>query len=156
MCEKFGFDEKKIFPCTIGLNKKEGINKVEFKKYVFINIIFIYPNVADFLERGAIKTYIGPGHNNNIFMCAQLRKLGVYLYPGVPNTTSVSQENNQGYGMLKSGTWKILADLGVDQLAAGKNIFSSIHIWEHDFWKKRSRDRYWSSLGCIWCGTSQC
>ncbi len=37
-------------------------------------------------------------------MCARLRNLGIYLYPGVPNTTVVTQETDLGYGKFKSGT----------------------------------------------------
>lgn len=35
-------------------------------------------------------------------MLAQLRSLGVYLFPGVQNTTHVTQETDQNYGEFKS------------------------------------------------------
>ncbi len=39
--EKYGNDEVKTFPCTIGLNKKRGVNKKEFKN-IFLLILFLY------------------------------------------------------------------------------------------------------------------
>ena len=35
-------------------------------------------------------------------MLAYMRALGVYCYPGVPNTTQVTQETDQNYGTFKS------------------------------------------------------
>ena len=35
-------------------------------------------------------------------MLAYMRALGVYCYPGVPNTTQVTQETNHNYGTFKS------------------------------------------------------
>ena len=35
-------------------------------------------------------------------MLAYMRSLGVYFYPGVPNTTQVTQENDHNYGTFKS------------------------------------------------------
>ena len=35
-------------------------------------------------------------------MLAYMRALGVYCYTGVPNTTQVTQENDQNYGIFKS------------------------------------------------------
>ena len=42
----------------------------------------------------------GPGRMN-INLISQLCRLGFYLYPGVPNTTAVSQETDWNYGPFK-------------------------------------------------------
>ncbi len=46
MIGQFGHDGMKHFPCTFGLSKK-GIDKEEFEKCLFINIIRLYPNALD-------------------------------------------------------------------------------------------------------------
>jgi hypothetical protein len=38
----------------------------------------------------------------NVSMLASLRVQGIYIIPGVPNTTSKTQETNQSYGPFKS------------------------------------------------------
>ena len=47
----------------------------------------------------------------NLEMLAALHLQGLYLVPGVPNTTSKTQETNQSYGPFKSGyrskIWKL-------------------------------------------------
>ena len=48
-----------------------------------------------------IKVDSGPGRTN-LEMLAYMRAVGVYCYPGVPNTTHVSQETDQNYGVFKS------------------------------------------------------
>ncbi len=87
----------------------------EFEKYIFNRIVPLYPNALDVPgKRVLIKIDRGPGRNNNEVMCARLQNLGIYLYPGVPNTTAVSQETDLGYGKFKSGIWQNLADLCAD------------------------------------------
>ncbi len=112
---KFGYDNDQIFPCTLGLNEKGGMDREEFEKYIFNGIVPLYPNALDVPgKRVLIKIDSGPGRNNNEVMCARLRNLGIYLYPGVPNTTAVTQETDRGYGKFKSGTRQNLADLCAD------------------------------------------
>ncbi len=48
-------------------------------------------------------------------LLAQLRFLGVYLYPCVPNTTAVTQETDQTCGMFKS-QYRANLELLVDEL----------------------------------------
>ena len=48
-----------------------------------------------------IKVDSGPGRTN-LEMLVYMRTVGVYCYPGVPNTTHVSQETDQNYGIFKS------------------------------------------------------
>ena len=48
-----------------------------------------------------VKVNSGPGCTN-IEMLAYLRVLGIYCIPGVPNTTHVTQETDQNYGLFKT------------------------------------------------------
>ena len=48
-----------------------------------------------------VKVDSGPGRTN-IEMLAYLRVLGIYCVPGVPNTTHVTQETDQNYGLFKT------------------------------------------------------
>ena len=48
-----------------------------------------------------MKVNSGPGRTNQNIL-AYIRALGVYCYPGVPNTTQVTQETDQNYGTFKS------------------------------------------------------
>ena len=48
-----------------------------------------------------IKGNSGPGRTN-IKTIAYIRALGVYFMSGVPNTTHLSQETDQSYGLFKS------------------------------------------------------
>jgi hypothetical protein len=50
-----------------------------------------------------------------IELLAQLRYLGVYLYPCVPNTTAVTQETDRTYGKFKS-QYRVNLELLVDEL----------------------------------------
>ena len=48
-----------------------------------------------------VKVDSGPGRTN-IEMLAYLKVLGIYCVPGVPNTTHVTQETDQNYGLFKT------------------------------------------------------
>ena len=50
--------------------------------------------------RVIIKVDSGPGQTN-IDILAYMRGLGLYCYPGISNTTHVSQETDQNYGLFK-------------------------------------------------------
>ncbi len=47
----------------------------------------------------------------NIQMLAELRCHGIYLFPGVQNTTHITQETDQYYGLFKSKLHKNLETL---------------------------------------------
>ncbi len=100
---KFGHEEKKPMPCTFGMNERAGMNGVDLEKYIRNSILPLYPDAADEdLRRVLLKLDSGPGRMN-IEMLANLRLQGFYVVPGVPNTTSVTQETDQNYGPFKSG-----------------------------------------------------
>ena len=44
-CGRFGCAEEMIWPCTIGMNKKNGMTEDEFEKYIDNSIILLYPDL---------------------------------------------------------------------------------------------------------------
>ena len=112
---KFGHDHEKDFDVTFGLNTKGGMDDDEFKQYVLNSILPLYPNTRDKPgHRLLLKCDSGPGRLQ-IELLAQLRYLGVYLYPCVPNTTAVTQETDRTYGKFKS-QYRVNLELLVDEL----------------------------------------
>jgi hypothetical protein len=102
---KHGFEERTTLPCTFGMNDRGGMNSVELDKYMRGSILPMYPDIADTPgKRVIMKVDSGPGRMN-VEMLARLRVQGLYLVPGVPNTTSVTQETDQNYGPFK-GTYR--------------------------------------------------
>jgi len=99
---KFGLPEKTAMPCTFGMNERAGMNAVELEKYIRNSILPLFPDAADEdLKRVLLTLDSGPGRMN-IQMLANLRLQGIYVVPGVPNATSVTQETDQNYGPFKS------------------------------------------------------
>lgn len=99
---RFSRKEIRNLPCTFGLNEKAGMNAIELHKYISKAILSLFPDVSDEpLKRVIIKLDSGPGRMN-VDMLAELRLKGVYVIPGVPNTTHVTQETDQNYGLFKS------------------------------------------------------
>ena len=77
-------------------------------------------------KRVLIKIDSGRGRRN-FEMLAQVKNIGFYLYPGVPNTAIISQENDQNYGMFKSAAF--IFNLGMvvqDRNELGMNTNVSI------------------------------
>ena len=68
-----------------------------------------------------IKVDSGPGRDN-IELLARLRVQGFLLYPGVPNTTAVTQETDRSYGMFKNLFRCNLERLTNDRLAEGLSV----------------------------------
>ena len=87
----------------MGLNDKGGMDDDEFFKYLLNRIVpLLTDTVADEPgKRVLVKIDSGPGRRN-VEMLARLKNFGFYLYPGVPNTTSIFQETDQNYGMFNS------------------------------------------------------
>ena len=97
----FGHKEIQSLPCTFGLNERAGMNAIELHKYISKAILPLYPDVADEpLKRVIIKLDSGPGRMN-VDILAELGLKGVYVIPGVPNTTHVTQETDQNYSLFK-------------------------------------------------------
>ena len=108
---QYGFQEPEARPCTFGMNERGGMNAVELDKYFKGSVLPLYPDVEDKpLKRVIIKADSGPGRMN-IEMLADLQLRGVYLVPGVPNTTGKTQETDQNYGIYKSSFRQNLREL---------------------------------------------
>jgi hypothetical protein len=99
---QFGFATKRTLDCTFGMNEKGGMNAIELHKYVLKAILPLYPDIADAPTKRVIcKVDSGPGRTNPE-MLVELKLRGFYMFPGVPNTTSVTQETDQNYGPFKT------------------------------------------------------
>jgi len=48
---KFGPKERGGFPCTWGINEKAGMNAIEFERYFIKEILPLYPDVEDIVEK---------------------------------------------------------------------------------------------------------
>ena len=55
-------------------------------------------------------------------MLANLRAKGFYLYPGVPNTTAITQETDQSFGEFKNCFRRNLKKLTNDRLELGRGV----------------------------------
>ena len=99
---KWGFEEMTPRGVTFACNKKGGMDAEELHKYLVQAIIPLYPDAADLPgKRVIIKIDSGPGRMNEA-MLVELRVMGLYLLPGLLNSTHVTQETDQNYGHLKN------------------------------------------------------
>ena len=99
---RFGHEEEQSFPISLGLNSKGGMDVNEFYEYIVKSIMRLYPDAAPMAGRWVvIKCDGGPGHLNDELL-TYLRFHGYLLYPGIPNTTAVTQETDQSYGPFQS------------------------------------------------------
>ena len=100
--------------CTFGLNMKGGMDQVEFEKYKMLSLIDRLGEILGMTDlprlRVMVKCDSGPGQLNVEFL-ARMNFLGFYLYPGVPNTTAVSQETDRNYGLFKTQFQKNLDEV---------------------------------------------
>ena len=84
------------------MNEKGYMDDAEFKKYVFVSIVPLYPNARSVKGTWVIiKVDGGPGRLNKALL-ARLQRVGFVLYPVVPNTMAVTQETDQNYGLFKT------------------------------------------------------
>ena len=87
---KFGCEKEKQWPCTIGMNEKGGMDDNEFEQYVFTELVLLWLHAEDIPGKWVmLKADSGPGRGA-MKLLACLCHLGIYLYPGVPNTTAIS------------------------------------------------------------------
>ena len=115
---RFGNGEEKVWPVTLGMNEKGGMDTVEFEKYIFGSIVPLYDNSVDIPGRRVmIKIDSGPGRMNGD-LTSRLQNLGFYLFPGLPNSTHVTQDTDQLYGPFKSNFQKNLERLYSNRLSA--------------------------------------
>ena len=100
----WGHNTEQEFPVTVAVHEKGGMNDEEFEKYNDNSIMPLYPDIADKPGKQVLeKVDSGPGRNGNNFLLKS-RFRGLYPFPGPPQTTQVTQETDQNYGVFKSGT----------------------------------------------------
>ena len=110
-CGRFGCAEERIWPCTIGMNEKGGMTDDEFEIYIDNSIIPLYPDLKDMPGKHVLlKVDSGPGRNGRELL-VKCRFRGLYIYPGLPNATSVQQETDLNYGPFKSIVRNILREI---------------------------------------------
>ena len=119
---KFGRSDCIEHPVTVGLNLKGGMDDEEFQQYIFNSIVPLYPDACDRPgKRVMLKVDSGPGRLSPALL-ALLRFHGFYLYPGVPNTTAVSQETDRNYGPMKTGFRINLKDVVDERIAKDVSV----------------------------------
>jgi len=119
---QFGHDKRVLLPCTFGMNEKAGMNAVELEKYFKNSILPLYPDIEDRpLKRVIAKLDSGPGRMN-VQMLAHLRLRGLYVVPGLPNSTGKTQETDQNYGPFKGYYRTNLHALAGERFELKKNI----------------------------------
>jgi len=98
---QFGHDKPVLLPCTFGMNEKAGMNSVELEKYSNGSILPLCPDIEDRpLKRVIAKLDSGPSRMN-VQMLAHLRLRGLFVVPGLPNSSGKTQETDQIYGSFK-------------------------------------------------------
>ena len=118
----FGHSRRTLLPCTFGLNEKAGMNSVELDKYFKNSILPLYPDIEDIPGKRVIaKLDSGPGRMN-LQMLAHLRIRGLYVVPGLPNSTGKTQETDQNYGPFKGAYRNNLHELARARFEAKKVI----------------------------------
>jgi hypothetical protein len=119
---RFGCAEERIWPCTIGMNEKGGMTDDEFEKYIDNSIVPLYPDLEDTPgKRILLKVDSGPGRNGRELLM-KCRFRGLYIYPGLPNATSVQQETDHNYGPFKGVVRDNLKKMSSAFYAAGLRI----------------------------------
>jgi len=105
-------------PVPFGMNAKGGMDNDEFFEYLLKSIMPLYPDSAPVNGKWIVlKCDSGPGWLNEKLL-AMLRYHGFILFPGVPNTTAVSQETDQKYGPFQSQfrvNLQVVVDEGIFQ-----------------------------------------
>jgi len=122
ICVQFGHDRAKTFLCSYGLNENVGMNAEELEKYLYKRILPLYPHVEGVpRKRDIVKVDSGPGRMH-LPMLATLRLKGLYVVPGLPNSTSKTQETDQHYGPSKTHCRMNLSDLAQARFQMKKTV----------------------------------
>ena len=104
------------------MNERGGMDEVHFELYLLGLFGFLFPDAADIPgKRVIIKCDQGPGRSN-LRLLARLRARGFYMFPSVPNSSSVTQEMDQLFGLFKSKLRNNLDRLHDALMAIGKSV----------------------------------
>jgi len=83
------------------MNEKGGMNDWEFRKYMNNTIYPLFPDMEDVPGKSVLlKVDSGPGRNC-MDLLLEARFCGLYIFPELPNATSVQQETDRNYGPFK-------------------------------------------------------
>ncbi|KAL7481398.1 LOW QUALITY PROTEIN: hypothetical protein ACHAW6_007078 [Cyclotella cf. meneghiniana] len=111
------------WPVTVAMSLKGGMDEREFMSYFLNSIMPLFPDAQDVPgKRVIMKVDSGPGRMEIGFL-AEARTLGFIIYPGVPNTTAVTQETDQSYGPFKTLFQKNLKILSDSRLIGYYTVF---------------------------------
>jgi hypothetical protein len=98
---KFGMDKPRYLGLSVGLNEKGGMVNEEFDNYIRNSILPLFPDACNMPGKRIMIKFVSSPGRLNVDLLAELKLMGWYMYPVVPNTTSVKQETNQNYGPFK-------------------------------------------------------
>jgi len=118
----FGHTKNTLLPCTFGMNEKAGMNAVELNKYFKGSILPLYPDIEDVPGKRVIAKLDSRPGRMNVDMLAHLRIRGLYVVPGLPNSTGKTQETGQNYGPFKGHYRNNLHALAVAKFETKKTI----------------------------------
>jgi hypothetical protein len=96
------------------MNGKGGMNNKEFERYIDNSIVPLFPNLEDMLGK-CILLKVDSGCSCNWWdLLNKCWFRGVYIYPGLPNSTSMQQETDiKFYGPFKGVVRKNLAKIAM-------------------------------------------
>ena len=108
---KFGNEENKIWPVTLGMNEKGGMDDDEFEKYIHTSIVPLYPDVSNTKgKRVLIKIDSGPGRTNPDLL-ASLRTMGTLTVPhSQERVEAIMHCKTHGQSFMATGGMPITAD----------------------------------------------
>jgi hypothetical protein len=119
---QWGLNREEVKNVTFGMNKKGGMDEKEFKDYIMLAIVPLYANARNRKGRYVIlKVVSGPGWSN-IDLLVRLKMLRFILYPGVPNTTHVTQEMDRKYSPFKIKFVSNLNTIMSERIAERKSL----------------------------------
>jgi hypothetical protein len=111
------------------MNEKGGVNDKEFECYIENIIIPLFPNLKDTPGK-CILLKVDSVHGCNWWDLLSICWFrGVYIYPGLPNSTSMQQETDI-YGLFKGVVWRNLAKIAMTCYAKG----ISMSLGTSTFW----------------------
>ncbi len=100
-CGTFGCGKERCWPCTFGMNKMGGMMEDEFNKYNLNSIYILFPCMENTPGKCILlKVDSSPGHNGKTLLM-KAHFCGLYIFPCLPNATSVQQEMDINYGLFK-------------------------------------------------------
>ncbi len=118
-CGRFGCEEYREWLCIVGMNEKGGMNNKKFERYFDNSIVLLFPNLED-MPGKCILLKVDSGHGCNWWdLLNKCWFRGVYIYPGLPNSTPVQQEMDINYGPFKGVVQRNLANIAMTCYAKG-------------------------------------